>query len=199
MNGPLDDEEWPIELQVLISDPSFSRRVTAAARKKLGRVSQEEIFDGISAFVVRALEEEKRSKVSQSVEQKQPSYLSRFPSSFSVIRYIVVTIRNNRIRDKKRSMETTIDADIDLEGLHRDERCLLEDAVISYLAKLMSAEPSKIVHDPAGLDSTERKVIQARWEGHTQQEISDKIGKSVSTIHRIEKKALAKLRVWLIG
>lgn len=199
MNSPLDDEVWPIELQVLISDPSFARRVTAAARKKLGQVSQDEIFDGISAFVIRALEEEELSKVNKSAQHKQLNYLSRFPSSFSVIRYIVVTIRNNRIRDKKRTMETTTDAEIDVEGIQRDERSLLEDAVVSYLATLMSAEPGEIEHDPAGLDSTERKVVQARWEGHTQQEISYRIGKSVSTIHRIEKKALAKLRHWLIG
>ena len=199
MNSTLDDEVWPIELQVLISEPDFARRVTAAARKKLGHVSKEEIFDGISAFVIRALEEEEVSKANQSAQYKLLNYLSRFPSSFSVIRYIIVTIRNNRIRDKKRTMETTTDAEIDVEGIQRDERSLLEDAVVSYLATLMSTETDENEHDPAGLDSTERKVIQARWEGHTQQEISYRIGKSVSTIHRIEKKALAKLRHWLIG
>ncbi len=198
MSGPLDDEVWPIELQDLISDPSFTRRVAAAARKKLGRASQEEIFDGISAFAIRALEEEllKSSKLDQ---QEKPNYLSRFPSSFSVIRYIVITIRNNRIHDMRRTMKTTTDVEIDMEVLQRDERSLLEDAVISYLAKLVSAEVGEIEHDPAGLDSIERKVIQARWEGDTQQQISIKVGRSVSTIHRIEKKALAKLRAWLIG
>ena len=66
--------------------------MTAAARKRLGYVDEDEIFEGISSFAVRALE----VREAENPEQADRNFLSRFPSSFSVVRYIVVSIHNAR-------------------------------------------------------------------------------------------------------
>lgn len=197
MSSTRDFDSWPIELPELIGAPQFASRVTAAARKRLGNVTDEEVFDGISSFVIRALEEE--AKNSESSVPSEASFLSRFPTLFSVIRYIVVTIRNRRIREDMHREETNADADIDSAVFDGANTSTFETAIISYLALITSSDPIEISEDPAGLDVLERQVVVARWEGHSQSEIGFRIRKSASTVHRIEKKALAKLRSWLLG
>ena len=96
MSDTSDFEIWPVDLPKLIEDPQFAKRVTAAAKRKMANITEEEVFDGISSFVIRALEEE--AKTSDLGIGTNRSFLTRFPSSYSVIRYIVVTIRNRRIR-----------------------------------------------------------------------------------------------------
>lgn len=50
-----------------------------------------------------------------------------------------------------------------------------------------------------GLSKVERTVIAFRWQGYTLHEIAEKTSSSASTVHRIEKHAIAKLKAWLFG
>lgn len=190
MSGALDDEQWPIELTELVSDPNFAKRVTAAARKRLGYVEEDEVFEGISSFVVRALE----VRDAENVKQADRNFLSRFPSSFSVVRYIVVSINNARRKRAQKHEELSPDLDVEIE-----EKNLIEDAILSYLAQLSLNQATNATTDPAGLSKIERNVIRLRWEGSTLKQIAEMLKVSISTVHRIEKEAIAKLRSWLFG
>lgn len=190
LSRALDDEQWPVELTELVSDPRFAKRVTAAARKRLGYVEEDEIFEGISSFVVRALE----VREAESTKQADRNFLSRFPSSFSVVRYIVVSIHN--ARRKRTPKHEVLSPDLYLEV---EEKNLTEDAIRSYLAQLSLNQATKTVADPAGLDQIEREVIRSRWEGNTLKQIAELLKVSISKVHRTEKEAIAKLRSWLFG
>lgn len=84
-------------------------------------------------------------------------------------------------------------ADVD-----QDKTDTLENLIVSYLAFLSSTDATDLSRDPAGLDLLEQQVIVGRWQGRAQSEIGLQIGKSVSTVHRIEKQAHEKLRKWLL-
>ena len=115
------------------------------------------------------------------------------------MRYIVLSIRNERIRKKEsREREEPI-SEVDPEKVEIDERSLLEDAIMAYLAQFESEEIDETVEDPAGLSKVERTVIAFRWQGYTLHEIAEKTSSSASTVHRIEKHAIAKLKAWLFG
>ncbi|MFM8572748.1 MAG: sigma factor-like helix-turn-helix DNA-binding protein [Pirellula sp.] len=162
----------------------------------MANVTEEEVFDGISSFVIRALEEE--AKTSDLGVGTNRSFLTRFPSSYSVIRYIVVTIRNRRIRKGAYREETNATTELDSADIRQDSKGSLETAIVSYLAFLSSTDATDLSKDPAGLNLLEQQVIVARWKGHSQSEIGLQIFKSVSTVHRIEKQAHEKLRKWLL-
>jgi RNA polymerase sigma factor (sigma-70 family) len=196
MSDTSDFEIWPVDLPKLIEDPQFAIRVTAAAKRKMANITEEEVFDGISSFVIRALEEE--AKTSDLGIGTNRSFLTRFPSSYSVIRYIVVTIRNRRIRKGACREETNAATELDSADVDQAQTDTLENLIVSYLAFLNSTDATDLSRDPAGLDLLEQQVIVGRWKGRSQSEIGSQIGKSVSTVHRIEKQAHEKLRKWLL-
>ena len=179
---PEDEEDWPPSLSDLVGSEAFARRIKATATREMGYVTEEEVFDGISSFLIRAI-------------RVGDGFLARFPSSFSVVRYILISIKNARKREAKRQEREVPTSPDDLAAVESKQASFLEEAVLAYFGRLFE-EGHELADDPAGLTQDERMVLKLRWDGATLEQVGRQMSFSKSTASRLEQSALHKLQQW---
>lgn len=186
---PLDDEVWPPSLASLLESKTFAERLRYMAYRRLGRTDETEVFEAVSDVVVRALQE------------GPDRFLQRFASSISLIRYILVVIRNRRIKEAMRQHKETWLSESDWPGVEKDVRSLIEESQVAYLKELVDGTD----HDDTLLTPIERQIVCLKMEGKTFSEIAHELkwktpkGWAVSKTHRIYDGAIRKLRVWFFA